>query len=412
MGRPATPVGTFGSILFRPASGGRVRATTRVRDLDGRLREVSRVAGSRSAAERDLKSALTDRSVPGRHGCLAASTPVRELAEAWLASSQGWSTGTRRVYGNVVRNQIEPALGALRLREVSAGLISRTLAAVAASTGPSTAKTMRACLSGMFALAIEDGAVERNPVRDSGVRIPVERKRARALTAEQTSQLRQLFAGSDRALELDLPALLDWMLWTGCRIGEALATRHERTREGRLLLDLDAGTWEVEATVVRVPGQGLVIQRRPKTAAGWRTLVLPPSAVELARSRRELVFPAPVARTLRDPSNTSADLRQLLDSLDCEACNRTGYQLDGAGRFKLNVHGRRIRCEEGPWSWVTSHTFRKSVATRLDDGGLTARQVADQLGHANPSMTQDVYFGRQVVSSRAAVVLEESAGRL
>jgi integrase len=46
------------------------------------------------------------------------------------------------------------------------------------------------------------------------------------------------------------------------------------------------------------------------------------------------------------------------------------------------------------YEWVTFHTFRKTVATLLDDAGLTARQVADILGHANPSMTQDVYFGR------------------
>jgi integrase len=39
-------------------------------------------------------------------------------------------------------------------------------------------------------------------------------------------------------------------------------------------------------------------------------------------------------------------------------------------------------------------------------GGLTPRQVADQLGHANPSMTLDVYFGRQVVSAEAARVLD------
>ena len=67
--------------------------------------------------------------------------------------------------------------------------------------------------------------------------------------------------------------------------------------------------------------------------------------------------------------------------------------------------GRPVRCTEGPWSWVTSHTFRKTVATRLDDAGFTPRQVADQLGHANPSMTLDVYFGRQVVSAEAARVL-------
>lgn len=38
--------------------------------------------------------------------------------------------------------------------------------------------------------------------------------------------------------------------------------------------------------------------------------------------------------------------------------------------------------------------------------GLSARQIADQLGHAKPSLTQDVYMGRNVVSAEAARVLD------
>jgi integrase len=55
---------------------------------------------------------------------------------------------------------------------------------------------------------------------------------------------------------------------------------------------------------------------------------------------------------------------------------------------------------------VTSHVFRKTVATRLDEAGLSARQIADQLGHAQPSITQDVYMGRKVVSAEAARILD------
>ena len=49
---------------------------------------------------------------------------------------------------------------------------------------------------------------------------------------------------------------------------------------------------------------------------------------------------------------------------------------------------RRVRLDHLP-------NFRKTVATLLDEAGLTARQIADILGHARPSMTQDVYMGRQ-----------------
>jgi integrase len=72
------------------------------------------------------------------------------------------------------------------------------------------------------------------------------------------------------------------------------------------------------------------------------------------------VFPAPLGN-LRDPSNTQADLRDAF----------------AAAGFK----------------WVTSHVLRKTVATLMDQAGLSARAAADQLGHAKPSMTSDRYFG-------------------
>jgi integrase len=39
---------------------------------------------------------------------------------------------------------------------------------------------------------------------------------------------------------------------------------------------------------------------------------------------------------------------------------------------------------------ITSHIFRKTTATLLDNAGLSARTIADQLGHAQPSVTQNV----------------------
>jgi hypothetical protein len=99
--------------------------------------------------------------------------------------------------------------------------------------------------------------------------------------------------------------------------------RHAPNADGRPTLDLEANTWEVNATVVRVPLHGLVAQPRPKTAAGWRVVALPRFAVRMVAARPAhndgIVFTAPRAHGLRDPSNASGDLRQLLDSFDCDA---------------------------------------------------------------------------------------------
>jgi integrase len=64
-------------------------------------------------------------------------------------------------------------------------------------------------------------------------------------------------------------------------------------------------------------------------------------------------------------------------------------------------------CSRTPgYPWVTSHVYRKTVATLMDAAGLSARQAAGQLGHAKVSVTQDNYFGRKVAQTGAAGVLE------
>jgi integrase len=87
----------------------------------------------------------------------------------------------------------------------------------------------------------------------------------------------------------------------------------------------------------------------------------------------DVIFPSTTG-VLRDPSAVSKQWRRV----------RTKLKLD----------------------WVTSHTFRKTLATLLDDQGLSARIGADQLGHAQISMTQDKYMGRKVVHTEVADVLD------
>lgn len=68
---------------------------------------------------------------------------------------------------------------------------------------------------------------------------------------------------------------------------------------------------------------------------------------EAVPDKWDVVFTSPTG-LLRDPSNTQADLRDVFQ--------RVGY------------------------AWVTSQVFRKTAATLLDDAGVTARKIADQLG--------------------------------
>jgi site-specific recombinase XerC len=112
----------------------------------------------------------------------------------------------------------------------------------------------------MAGLATRHDALEHNPVRDAGRLTPGKPKRVpRALGVAEIRELRAWLNDDDKARERDLPDLVDMLLATGLRVGEALAPTWDA-------VDLSAGTVEVRGTVIRVKGQGLMIKahQRPR----------------------------------------------------------------------------------------------------------------------------------------------------
>ncbi|WP_192497752.1 tyrosine-type recombinase/integrase [Pseudoclavibacter sp. CFCC 13611] len=259
--------------------------------------------------------------------------------------------------------------GELTLLEATPGRIVKWLRATATTRGAGIAKTARSVLSGALDIAIEDGALNQNPMR----MLPkMKRPRpvgAQAIPPDEVPALRTAIATNKLVAERDLTDLLLLLLATGLRVGEACALRWDD-------IDLDAGTLTVAATAARVPGEGMIRQDRPKTDQSRRTITLPADAVKLLADRvvlSDLVFPASHDKP-RDPSLVNKQLRA------CRAA--LGYPE------------------------LTTHAFRKTVATALDAAGLSARAIADYLGHARPSMTEDVYLRRKLDTSAAAAALQ------
>lgn len=125
-----------------------------------------------------------------------------------------------------------------------------------------------------------------------------------------------------------------------------------------------------------------MLQDFAKTETSRRTNSLPATLVEILGERvrsqyaneLNLVFPTVLGK-IRDPSNTGREWRKRRDELGFEG--------------------------------ITSHSLRKMVATMLDGDGFSARDVADVLGHKNPSMTQDRYMARNTSGTKAAKSLEK-----
>jgi hypothetical protein len=84
-----------------------------------------------------------------------------------------------------------------------------------------------------------------NPVREAAPVTPAKRTRIRSLTCDEAYEMMDLLRTHQRALDLDLPDLVDFMFGTGVRIGEALAVRHGTDADGEPLLDLEYATVEI-----------------------------------------------------------------------------------------------------------------------------------------------------------------------
>jgi integrase len=225
--------------------------------------------------------------------------------------------------------------------------------------------------------AARRGAIPTNPVRDIG-RLPGLRRsaKARSLTLAECRRWIAQLQADPVAVRRDLPDLTRWLLATGVRIGEAIAVDWSS-------IDLDQATVAIDYKMLRVEGEGLQRIRRPKSDAGHRTLPLPVFAVRMLKRRAVSGGTGPLFPDSRggwrDPSNVSREL--------CEA--------RGSGEF----------------AWVTSHVFRKTCVTLLDEGDLSGRQIADQLGHAKVSMTQDDYLGRPLTNRRTAETIHRALGQ-
>jgi integrase len=379
MGRPRLPVGNHGNIRIRPAGKAWIAATY-VRDGDGRRREIRREGRTKSAALNKLQAALTERPGFGQ-GDIDRDSTIAQTAALWFAQIEHQvATGdrapnTHRIYDSVYREHVRDAVGELRLHEATVSRLDAFVVSMRSHHGASLTKTARTVLNGILGYAVRNGAIPRNPMADVSRVAGGPAKIPRALTLAEREEWLQKMQADLLALKNDIPDITRFLLGTGARIGECCAATFDD-------IDFMARTIRIDHGVTRVTGKGLA-RGKTKTPSSRRTLHLPDATVAMLERRFAIlgdgpVFPGNDDGGWRDPSNTGKAFK--------EARERAGFD------------------------WVTSHVFRKTVATILDEAGLTSRVVADQLGHSRVSITQDVYMGRQAVGDAAARALDAANG--
>lgn len=284
MARPPLPIGTYGNITTHPVPGGGFCAVTRFRDLDGVTRKVKRVGPTESVARNRLREELRDRARQGPATGLNGDSRFRSAADEWIAGVDQMvgqnlrSPNTAQIYRLTLTTHVLPAIGELRLREVTVPRLDRFIQTLQLHSGTATAKLARTVVSGVLGLAVRHGAIAGNPTRDIGRIAGQARRQPRALTSEERHEWIARLNADEDACRKELPDLCEWMLGTGVRIGEALAVSWEE-------VDLSAGTVNIDYTLIRIKGVGL-LRKSTKSSAGERTLDLPGFALAMLRRRK------------------------------------------------------------------------------------------------------------------------------
>jgi len=210
--------------------------------------------------------------------------------------------------------------------------------------------------------------------------------------AEHASVPRQRKAGRNRPQPWTLDELAAWLrvaltdrfagMWvlaatTGMR-------RSELAGVSRDMLDLDAGTLAIEDTRVVVDGQAQ--DSDGKTDASGRIISLDPFTI--------------------------AALRKYIGMLDDERAE-FGSSYPGHGKLMVFADGRRLHpdtitsgfnrlVDRAGVRRIRLHDIRHTYATLARDLGVNGKIVTDRLGHANETVTQQIYTHPSTGQDRAA----------
>lgn len=349
--------------IFKDPKNGRWRALVDI-GADASGNRQRKKASGRTRGEVLLKMRELQRDAEDGLASGGRHLTVATLAEEWLRHGSGeLSASTMEVRTWAVRQHLVPALGARRVRQLSAEDVSLFLQDLAqAGYAKASLEKVRGVLIQVLRHAERQGLVARNVA--AIVPTPAgPRAQGRSLTVPQARLLLEAVRGHP------LEAAFVLGLTCGLRPGELLGLKWED-------VDLDQGVLRVSRAVSRDGG---------KVALG---------PTKTASSRRQLRLPAGTEDALRQHRARQQARQDLMgehwQDLGLVFPTGTGMLLDPANlRRALGT----VTEKAGLGHWHP-HELRHSAASLLSAAGVSLEEIADVLGHASTRVTSATYRHR------------------
>jgi integrase len=339
-------------------------------------RRLSRTVETKREAQDWLRKMQeeVDQGLTFENTQLTVDTFLRE----WLVSVEpSLRYNTHKQYRQIVRQHILPLLGKMRLRDVRPdqiqrlynGLLQRGLSA-------RTTRLTHAVLHRALVHAVKLGILPRNPAEAT---MPPKPKRKEMKFLDENQALQLLIAAKESNDRFY--ALYHLAIATGMRQGELLGLKWAD-------LDIELGMLQVQRQLTMMRGGGFGFTA-PKTKAGTRRIDLGQHTLEVLQDHRQQQFQETLAAGSRWEEN---DL--IFPSTIGTPMNRDNLRK----RFKLLLKLAGL-------PKVRFHDLRHSAASLMLNNGIPVIVVSKRLGHAQPSITLDVYGHLIPTKQQEAAVL-------
>ena len=349
-----------GSVTARGKSKWRLRYDGPAQ-ADGSRRQVSEtVTGTKAHALSVLRKRV--RSLETGEFVQPSQLTVGQYMNNWLhLHVEHVSPKTIENYTSMVRNQIEPAIGSIKLLNLEPRHLSEMYASMSTKQlSPATKlfchKTVRKALGD----AVRQNFITRNP---AVLVTPPRQQRSE----QQTWSTRQFNEFLKAAEKDEFRDFFELAALTGMRRSEIAGLKWDS-------VDPDGGELRVSETLQRIGGQGLVAGA-PKTRGSRRNVSLGLRAVELLKNAR--------VRQLRQQLVAGS----AYEDAGYVFTDERGRPYDGARASKhfLDI----VRATNLPKQNL--HSLRGFHASVLLAAGIHIKVVSERLGHSSAGFTMDVY---------------------
>lgn len=309
--------------------------------------------------QRDVREKLDEAKRQHAGGTLTTpDVTVADHLAAWRTSkARDVKPRTAELHAHYCNHHIVPAVGHLKLRDLTPLHVEHLVGTIADTVGKNTANKCRTLLFSAMKKAVRLRMIPFNPVEAVD---PI-KEQPRAMKLWSTSETDRFLA---EASTHRLYAAFHLLLSTGLRRGELLGLRWG---------DIDGNVLHVVRSVTL--RNNVEVITTPKTKRSTRIVALPDDTLAVLEAHRQRQRGEHAAIGIQPDQRTHIVTSEVGTLMGVRNFSRTFTHLQArAGVTRIRLHD-----------------LRHLHATLLVAHGIDLRTVADRLGHADPAFTLRTY---------------------